>query len=825
MEGICISSKEETLNFEKTVEQLLANIVVNSDQLEDEDKVSELEEDVLFDQDNRDSDSENDGYDAEDLSENKDVPSDDDQPIYQGHTMTISVSLLLILLYTVTHGISGSQLNDLLVIIGLHCMEVHPGLKSLFHFKQYFAGLKSPLVRHYYCVYCLTCVNEQDEVCTNRFCGRSLKGAKSKSHFIEVSIHEQLSNFFKRPNFTKLLQQRFSRKKSSANNIEDIYDGELYKSLSKDGGVLSDRFPHNISFTLNTDGVPLFKSSKFSIWPVYLMINELPFKQRKQCENMVFCGLWFGDSKPFMGSFFRPIHKSLKKLEEEGINVTINNENVNCKAFLICSTADLPAKSTLMNMTQFNGAFSCSRCFEKGETFKTSSGGSVHIFPFNRELPFGRERTTKDCMQDAIKAVHSKKTVNGIKGPSFLMTLKYYDFIKGASIDYMHCVLLGVTKLLIKLWFSSALSKEDFSVSHSSELIDKCLVNIKPPSFVTRIPRSISTHFKYWKASELRSWLFFYSLPLLLDTLQESYFMHYSAFVEAVFLLCGSSISADAISKAQSLLLYFVMSFPSLYGDRYQTLNIHQLVHLPKCVKQLGPLWAYSCFYFESSNGDLTKLFHGTQNVELQILSSVNIIQSLPSLISTAPLQYRSVIQRLYPGRLNKHIVNYHIQFLGKGYNKHLPDEVMQQLLNLLEYEVPNLVFYNRVLLRGELYHSKEYSRVEKRNNYTIKYFCQERKLIRFGYIQYFCLHTGHTNTKSFAFVCPTETKSPIINEISISNGLGICVPHIHRVKPVNKIDVVELNSVIGICVNVSLASGNEDRTYICEAPNRFETD
>lgn len=44
----------------------------------------------------------------------------------------------------------------------------------------------------------------------------------------------------------------------------------------------------NISFTLNTDGVLIFKSSKFSIWPVYLMINELPFKTRTQSENMLF---------------------------------------------------------------------------------------------------------------------------------------------------------------------------------------------------------------------------------------------------------------------------------------------------------------------------------------------------------------------------------------------------------------------------------------------------------------------------------------------------------------------------------------------------------
>lgn len=90
------------------------------------------------------------------------------------------------------------------------------------------------------------------------------------------------------------------------------------------------------------------------------------------------------------------------------------------------------------------------------------------------------------------------------------------------------------------------------------------------------------------------------------------------------------------------------MTLGSLYGDRYHTLNIHQLLHLPDCVIQLGPLWTHSCFYFETANGDLTKLFQGTQNVDIQILSSVNILQHLPSLLSAAPGHYKHVIQKLY---------------------------------------------------------------------------------------------------------------------------------------------------------------------------------
>ena len=74
-----------------------------------------------------------------------------------------------------------------------------------------------------------------------------------------------------------------------------IYDGKLYKKLSGKLGLLS--CPDNVSFLMNTDGVPVFKSSKVSIWPLYLVINELNYSKCMAYDNMIFAGLWFGEKK------------------------------------------------------------------------------------------------------------------------------------------------------------------------------------------------------------------------------------------------------------------------------------------------------------------------------------------------------------------------------------------------------------------------------------------------------------------------------------------------------------------------------------------------
>ena len=311
----------------------------------------------------------------------------------------------------------------------------------------------------------------------------------------------------------------------------------MYRTLSAPGGPLSEQFPFNVSFTWNTDGVPIFKSSKFSIWPFYLSINELPYKHRTRKENLRFCGLWFGESKPVMSLFSKPLMTSLKSLETEGIEITTENGKCISKGFLLCGTADLPAKSLVMNCNQFNGSFSCMKCLDPGKTFRTVKCGSVHVFPFDVANPEIQSRTKNEgCVPDVMEALQQRKTFNGIKGPSFLMALKAYDFVKGTAD--MHGVLLGISKLLINLWIGSSNSREKFSISAYVDIIDERLTKIKPPSFITRIPRTISDHFKYWKASELRSWLFYYSLPVLSDILPAAYFLHYACLVEGIYLLC-----------------------------------------------------------------------------------------------------------------------------------------------------------------------------------------------------------------------------------------------------------------------------------------------
>ena len=108
-------------------------------------------------------------------------------------------------------------------------------------------------------------------------------------------------------------------------------------------------------------------------------------------------------------------------------------------------------------------------------------------------------------------------------------------------------------------------------------------MSIKPPYRITRTPRSIIANMAHLKASELRSFMLIYGLSCLWGLLPNEYFQHFLSLVDAVFLLFQDSISLDQLSKYASLLNHFCLRVESLSGRRYETFNVHCLLHLVSC--------------------------------------------------------------------------------------------------------------------------------------------------------------------------------------------------------------------------------------------------
>ena len=329
--------------------------------------------------------------------------------------------------------------------------------------------------------------------------------------------------------------------------------------------------------------------------------------------NIATCLLWIGNCKPQMALIFEHFKEIIDKVNSQGILVKTPDGARTFRIKPLYGVFDMVAKAPILNMNQFNGKSGCPSCIHPGKRIN-----HTQTYPPGTDYTL---RTTQSMRVAAAKAEKESSVVNGIKGPSVIASI--VDIAFGAPIDYMHCVLEGVVKRLMEKWVSSPQCPYYLSKQKLKE-IDQSLTLQCPPHDFSRAPRSILKHRKFWKASEYRSWLLFYSLPLLLSFLPPLYIHHFALLVCAIHILLQPTLSTTRIDAAEMMLKDFVELLPNLYSERECTLNAHLLLHLSEHARVWGPLWGFSAFPYEHKNGYLMGHVHSAHKIADQLLFSIH---------------------------------------------------------------------------------------------------------------------------------------------------------------------------------------------------------
>jgi len=74
---------------------------------------------------------------------------------------------------------------------------------------------------------------------------------------------------------------------------------------------------------------------------------------------------------------------------------------------------------------------------------------------------------------------------------SLLISIPGFDITKRVAIDYMHGTLL-VVKMLVNLWFDEQHHDEPWYTGKYAKAVEKRYVTTKPPSCISRLPRSLT---------------------------------------------------------------------------------------------------------------------------------------------------------------------------------------------------------------------------------------------------------------------------------------------------------------------------------------------
>ena len=521
-------------------------------------------------------------------------------------------------------------------------------------------------------------------------------------------------------------------------------------------------------------------------------------------------GLWLGSVKPDMNKILKPILTRIKKLEDSEKIIRTKVGNKKLKAKLILATFDLIAKAMAMNLTQFNGKYGCPYCLDIG-TYEQHR--TIYLLSDLHE-----PRIFSDVILWATMAQEMEEPVYGVFGPSVLSDL--IDIILCIPVDYMHAILEGLAKQFMKYWFGSEFSTYVFNIRKFLKEIDKRLLRMKPPHAFRRSPRSINS-LSFWKASELRAWLLYYSIPAMKDYLPQPYINHWCLLVCAMHILLNASISSNDLHLASEYLKAFYEKAPELYPSIVCTANLHSVIHISQFVKDWGPLWCYSTFGYENLNGFLLRQCHGTGNVLPQVCRSLIIRQKLN--------QTASDVQNY---RLQEYLHKYDHTFSQPNSSKVIKvlytnfdadEKRALQCINIVHVPTASVTTVNRLKFGLQMLHIR--NKETKRNSSVCEVRYTENAAsfeLLFISVRRICMINNVWYAIGDVF---DKTNEKILD---CDDGVLCAHQHIekymHKVKKVSltkKTIAVSINNIISVCVHIALKYSPTD--YIFLQPNEYE--
>lgn len=353
-----------------------------------------------------------------------------------------------------------------------------------------------------------------------------------------------------------------------------------------------------IKLQVNTDGLPISKSSSTSFWPILCRVFSGDF-----VSKVFIVGLYSGTSKPdnartFLSQFLEDISFAYAN------GITIGDIVYDFSVHSV--VCDAVARQLVKCIISHSGYYSCERCEVRGEWHN-----GVKFTDINSTL-----RTNLSFRNRSNVLHHSDLEDVGL---SPFCDFNDIDMVRDFPLDYMHLVLLGVVKRLLKIWL--CVSKippshiEKATLYRLQNGMHNVTINRRQAKFSRSVPCDFQRKprpFEYvniFKATEFRTFLC-YSSPVVLKNVFGSsvVYDHFMHLVVAVRILLSPHQARDVVQFSRRCLRNFVEKFSSIYSDHNLAYNVHSVIHIPDDYERYGCLDQISCFPFESYMCTLKRL-------------------------------------------------------------------------------------------------------------------------------------------------------------------------------------------------------------------------
>jgi len=379
----------------------------------------------------------------------------------------------------------------------------------------------------------------------------------------------------------------------------------------------------NLFMKINSDGIPLHRSTNRQFWPLLVEFNYGTFSNSLLSNSVMVVGIFYGNSKPNnLNDYLKDLIEELQILSS-GYTFKGHVLKVNL-SFFVC---DAPARQFLKCITSHNAYRGCERCCQRGKFEKTVTFPKTDC----------KRRTDKDFLMQTDEDHHKDK--------SPLADLGNIGMVTQFVLDPMHLVFLGVARKLIFLWIKGPLNVR--IGTQKKKLISQHLISIKNciPCEINRLPRSLDEIEKY-KATEYRTFLLYTGMVVLAEVLDKNLYKNFLLLCVSIHLLSRDDIPLSTM-QAENYLIAFIKHFGKIYGTNNLVYNVHNLCHLADDVRRFGTLDKISAFCFESKLGSIKRLLRKPYQSLIQV---VNRLLEQKSLVTDG---YFSIVN--FPKLLKQH--------------------------------------------------------------------------------------------------------------------------------------------------------------------------
>ncbi|KAL2102150.1 hypothetical protein ACEWY4_001318 [Coilia grayii] len=359
-----------------------------------------------------------------------------------------------------------------------------------------------------------------------------------------------------------------------------------------------DRYPKNhvediqlLEVSLNVDGLPLFKSTSKSFWPVLCTVHLKP-------PSTFPLVIALTDTKPKSLDFIKETTMDLKNVMMNGFEW--GDKKVHLK--LRCIICDAPAKAMLKCIKQFSGYYGCDKCTQQGSWCGRMTFQEVHNLTLRDDVSFREQHQAEHHQESAVSPLSDLQI----------------DMVRAFPGDYMHQCCLGVTKKLLTTW-SRGKTKHRLSQALLREVNERLLdLRRYIPDVFARKCRGLDD-LERWKATEFRMFMLYTGKIVLKGILPDEMYHHFMAFSVAMCILVSPHLTKNHSTYAHELLTYVVEQGRFIYGEEFLVFNVHSLLHITADAIKYGSLDNCSAFHFESYLYQLKRMVRSGRNPLVQV--------------------------------------------------------------------------------------------------------------------------------------------------------------------------------------------------------------